>query len=245
MSDLLEIKKIERIIEKKKILKGISITVKKSEVICIIGPSGSGKSTLLRCINLLDYPDNGEIIYQNLNVLKNSKSIRMYQQHLSMVFQQFNLFDNLTVLKNCTIGLIRSLKKNRIDAETIAKHFLALVDMNDYIHALPDQLSGGQKQRVAIARSLCMSPDLILFDEPTSGLDPELVGEVLLVMKNLTLLNQTMIIVTHEMSFAKEIADRIIFMDEGRIIEEGTPSQIFNHPNEKRTKEFLKRIIIR
>lgn len=245
MTNLLEIKHLKKSFGQQMVLKDINFTIKKGEVICIIGSSGSGKSTALRCINLLDEPDSGEIIYLGENILTRQANIREYRQHLGMVFQQFNLFNNLTVLDNCTLGPIKGLKLSKLEAEKSAIYYLSLVGMEQYINAKPYQLSGGQKQRVAIARSLTMKPDLILFDEPTSGLDPELVGEVLGAMKTLTKLGQTMIIVTHEMDFAQEVADSIIFIDEGLIVEQGTPETIFKNPVHPRTKEFLDRFILK
>ena len=225
------------------VLKDISFEVKRGEVVTIIGSSGSGKSTLLRCVNLLEKPTSGEIYYDDQNILEHDKSIYEYRTHVGMVFQQFNLFNNLNVLENCIVGPMKVLKKSKEEAENIAKEFLEKVGMAAYINAKPRQLSGGQKQRVAIARALSMEPDVLLFDEPTSALDPEMVNEVLETMKSLAHTGLTMIVVTHEMGFAKEVSDRVVFMDKGVIAEEGTPEQIFENPQVDRTKEFLGRVL--
>ena len=225
------------------VLKDISFEVKRGEVVTIIGSSGSGKSTLLRCVNLLEKPTSGEIYYDDQNILEHDKSIYEYRTHVGMVFQQFNLFNNLNVLENCIVGPMKVLKKSKEEAEKIAKVFLEKVGMAAYINAKPRQLSGGQKQRVAIARALSMEPDVLLFDEPTSALDPEMVNEVLETMKSLAHTGLTMIVVTHEMGFAKEVSDRVVFMDKGVIAEEGTPEQIFENPQVDRTKEFLGRVL--
>ena len=225
------------------VLKDISFEVKRGEVVTIIGSSGSGKSTLLRCVNLLEKPTSGEIYYDDQNILEHDKSIYEYRTHVGMVFQQFNLFNNLNVLENCIVGPMKVLKKSKEEAEKIAKEFLEKVGMAAYINAKPRQLSGGQKQRVAIARALSMQPDVLLFDEPTSALDPEMVNEVLETMKSLAHTGLTMIVVTHEMGFAKEVSDRVVFMDKGVIAEEGTPEQIFENPQVDRTKEFLGRVL--
>ena len=225
------------------VLKDISFEVKQGEVVTIIGSSGSGKSTLLRCVNLLEKPTSGEIYYDDQNILEHDKSIYEYRTHVGMVFQQFNLFNNLNVLENCIVGPMKVLKQSKEEAEKIAKEFLEKVGMAAYINAKPRQLSGGQKQRVAIARALSMQPDVLLFDEPTSALDPEMVNEVLETMKSLAHTGLTMIVVTHEMGFAKEVSDRVVFMDKGVIAEEGTPEQIFENPQVDRTKEFLGRVL--
>ena len=225
------------------VLKDISFEVKQGEVVTIIGSSGSGKSTLLRCVNLLEKPTSGKISYNGQNILEHDKSIYEYRTHVGMVFQQFNLFNNLNVLENCIVGPMKVLKKSKEEAEKIAKEFLEKVGMSAYINAKPRQLSGGQKQRVAIARALSMQPDVLLFDEPTSALDPEMVNEVLETMKRLAHTGLTMIVVTHEMGFAKEVSDRVVFMDKGVIAEEGTPEQIFENPQVDRTKEFLGRVL--
>lgn len=225
------------------VLKDIDFSVNKGEVVCIIGSSGSGKSTLLRCVNLLEQPTGGEIIYNGENILDQKHDILEYRTKLGMVFQQFNLFNNHNVLSNCTVGQIKVLKRTKAEAEEVAMKYLKVVGMDQYINAKPRQLSGGQKQRVAIARALSMEPEVMLFDEPTSALDPEMVGEVLKVMKELAETGLTMLIVTHEMDFAKEVSDRVVFMDKGVIAEEGTPDQIFNNPTAERTREFLKRTL--
>ncbi len=243
-------KNIVKIIDLKKsfggsnVLNGIDFSINKGEVSCIIGPSGSGKSTFLRCINLLEYPTSGEILYKGVNVLDDNYNVDLYRSKVGMVFQQFNLFNNLNVLENCTVGQMKVLKKSFEEAKENAINFLDKVQMSKFIDAKPKQLSGGQKQRVAIARALAMNPEVLLFDEPTSALDPETVGEVLKVMKDLTKIDMTMIIVTHEMAFAKEVSDRIVFMDEGTICEEGPPEQILVNPQNERTKNFLFRFIV-
>ncbi len=225
------------------VLKDISMTVNKGEVVTIIGSSGSGKSTFLRCINLLEKPSGGEIIYNNENVLAPKYNLPKYRTNVGMVFQSFNLFNNMNVLENCISGQTTVLKREKEHARKVAIENLEKVGMRQYIEARPSQLSGGQKQRVAIARALSMDPDVMLFDEPTSALDPEMVGEVLNTIKDLAHTGLTMIIVTHEMEFAKEVSDRVIFMDKGVIAEEGSPEDIFVHPKETRTKEFLSRIL--
>ena len=205
------------------------------------GSSGSGKSTLLRCINLLEKPSGGQIIYKGENILDNRHDICTYRTKLGMVFQQFNLFNNHNALSNCMVGQMKVLKRSREEAQRVAMKYLQVVGMEQYINAKPKQLSGGQKQRVAIARALSMEPDVMLFDEPTSALDPDMVGEVLKVMKKLAKSGLTMLVVTHEMGFAKEVSDRVVFMDKGVIAEEGPPEQIFNNPQQERTREFLNR----
>ena len=215
--------------------------VQKGEVVTIIGSSGSGKSTLLRCLNLLEEPTSGEILYKNENILDKKFDLRAYRTKVGMVFQNFNLFENKTVLQNCTLSQEKVLKISKKDAEEKAKKFLQLVGMDQYINAKPSQISGGQKQRVAIARALCMDPEVLLFDEPTSALDPEMVGEVLEVMTKLAKKGITMIVVTHEMDFAREVSTRVLFMNEGIILEEGSPEEIFTNPKNQRTKDFLKR----
>ena len=224
------------------VLKGVSFNVDKNDVVCLIGASGSGKSTMLRCINLLEVTDSGEIIVDNEDILK-IKDINHYRQKVGMVFQQFNLFNNMTVLKNCMIAQEKVLKISKEKAKEKALYFLNKVGMLDFAYANASTLSGGQKQRVAIARALCMDPEILLFDEPTSALDPEMVGEVLDVMKNLAKEGLTMVIVTHEMSFAKEVSNKVVFMADGIIEEQGTPDQIFNHPQKEKTKAFLARVI--
>lgn len=243
MERIIEVRHLSKWFGSNEILKDINFTVRKGEVVCIIGPSGSGKSTLLRCINLLEKPTGGEIIYRGKNILEDKHDVYEYRTKLGMVFQQFNLFNNHNVLGNCTIGQIKVLGRKKEEAEEVAMKYLKLVGMDQYINAKPNQLSGGQKQRVAIARALSMEPDAMLFDEPTSALDPEMVGEVLAVMKDLAKSGLTMLVVTHEMGFAADVADRVVFMDKGLIAEEGTPKEIFNNPKQERTREFLRRII--
>lgn len=241
MEHVIDIQHLSKSFGAHEVLKDINFSVKKGEVVCIIGSSGSGKSTLLRCVNLLEKPSGGQIIYKGNNILDNKHDINSYRTKLGMVFQQFNLFNNHNVLSNCSVGQVKVLKRSKEEAEKIAMRYLKVVGMDGYVNAKPKQLSGGQKQRVAIARALSMEPDVMLFDEPTSALDPEMVGEVLKVMKELANTGLTMLIVTHEMEFAKEVSDRIVFMDKGVIAEEGPPNQIFNHPLQERTREFLKR----
>ncbi|NLL72895.1 MAG: amino acid ABC transporter ATP-binding protein [Clostridiales bacterium] len=243
MEDIIEVQHLSKFFGENEILKDINFTVKKGEVVCIIGSSGSGKSTLLRCINLLEKPNGGKIIYHGKNILDNKHDVYEYRTKLGMVFQQFNLFNNYNVLENCTIGQIKVLNRSKEEAEEVAMKFLKVVGMDQYINAKPNQLSGGQKQRVAIARALSMEPDVLMFDEPTSALDPEMVGEVLSVMQDLAKSGLTMLVVTHEMGFASEVADRVVFMDKGVIAEEGSPEEIFNNPKEERTREFLRRIL--
>ncbi|MEH6940611.1 amino acid ABC transporter ATP-binding protein [Bacillus sp. JJ722] len=243
MEKVIDIQHVSKRFGTHEVLKDINFSVNKGEVVCIIGSSGSGKSTLLRCVNLLEKPSGGKIIYHNENILEDKHDIYEYRTKLGMVFQQFNLFNNHNALKNCVVGQVKVLKRSKEEAEKIAMKFLKVVGMEKYIHAKPSQLSGGQKQRVAIARALSMEPDVLLFDEPTSALDPEMVGEVLKVMKELAQTGLTMLIVTHEMDFAREVSDRVVFMDNGIIAEEGSPEQIFNNPTQERTKEFLKRTL--
>jgi len=243
LENIVEVRHLSKWFGSNEILSDINFTVKKGEVVCIIGSSGSGKSTLLRCINLLEKPTGGEIIYRGKNILTEKMNLYEYRTKMGMVFQQFNLFNNHNVLSNCTIGQIKVLGRKKEEAEEIAMKYLKVVGMDQYINAKPNQLSGGQKQRVAIARALSMEPDVMLFDEPTSALDPEMVGEVLNVMKDLAKSGLTMLVVTHEMGFASEVSDKVVFMDKGVIAEEGTPEEIFNNPKQERTREFLKRII--
>ncbi len=226
------------------VLNGVNLTVSEGEVISIIGSSGSGKSTLLRCINLLENPSDGEILYRNNDIKDKNFNVNQYRAKVGMVFQQFNLFENMTALDNCIIGQCKVLKKNKEEAKQIAIELLEKVGMGEHMLKKPRALSGGQKQRVAIARALAMNPDVILFDEPTSALDPEMVGEVLSVMRDLAKSGLTMLVVTHEMAFAKEVSSRVIFMDEGVVCEEGTPEQIFTCPNKARTKEFLSSFLV-
>ena len=241
---IIEINHLRKSFGENEVLKDISVTVNKGEVVTIIGSSGSGKSTFLRCINLLEKPTGGEIIYNGENVLAPKYNLPKYRTNLGMVFQSFNLFENLNVLENAIVAQTTVLKRDRKEAESIAKANLEKVGMGEqYWKAKPKQLSGGQKQRVAIARALSVDPEAILFDEPTSALDPEMVGEVLKTMQELSETGLTMIIVTHEMEFARDVSDRVIFMDKGVIAEQGSPEQIFENPKEERTKEFLKRFL--
>lgn len=243
MEKVIEVQHLSKSFGNNEVLKDINFSVNKGEVVCIIGASGSGKSTLLRCINLLENPNGGKIIHNGQNILDQGHNVYEYRTKLGMVFQQFNLFNNHNVLSNCTVGQVKVLGRSTEEAEKVAMKYLEVVGMEQYIHAKPNQLSGGQKQRVAIARALSMEPDVMLFDEPTSALDPEMVGEVLKVMKELAGTGLTMLVVTHEMGFAEEVSDRVVFMDKGVIAEEGTPQQIFNNPTEERTREFLRRIL--
>lgn len=242
MEHVIEVQHLSKSFGTHEVLNDINFNVRKGEVVCIIGSSGSGKSTLLRCINLLEQPGGGQIIYHNENILDNKHDVNAYRTKLGMVFQQFNLFENHNVLSNCMVGQVKVLKRSKEEAEKVAMKYLQVVGMEQYVNAKPRQLSGGQKQRVAIARALSMEPDVMLFDEPTSALDPEMVGEVLAVMKQLAGSGLTMLIVTHEMGFAREVADRVVFMDKGLIEEEGTPAEIFDHPQKERTRQFLKRV---
>lgn len=226
-----------------KVLKGINLKINKGEVVVIIGPSGSGKSTLLRCLNLLEEPTSGDIYINDKNILAKDSNINEIRSELGMVFQQFNLFPHKTVLENIMLAPELVRHKNKEEAKAKAISLLNQVGLIDKINAYPKQLSGGQQQRIAIVRALAMEPEVMLFDEPTSALDPEMVGEVLDVMKNLALEGMTMVVVTHEMGFAKEVGDRIIFMDEGYLIEEGKPEDIFNNPKEDRTQSFLSKIL--
>lgn len=239
--NIFEIRNLKKSFGTNNVLKDINFNIKEGEIISIIGSSGSGKSTLLRCLNLLEYPNDGELIYNGTNILKHLNNANQLRSEVGMVFQNFNLFNNKNVLDNCILPQVKVLKRTRNEALEIALENLDKVGMADFINQDVTTLSGGQKQRVAIARSLSMNPKVLLFDEPTSALDPEMVGEVLDVIKDLTKLGMTMVIVTHEMNFAKEVSDRVVFMDEGVILEEGTPSEIFTNPREERTKQFLKR----
>ncbi len=243
MEKIIDIKHLSKSFGSHEVLKDINFAVHKGEVVSVIGSSGSGKSTLLRCINLLETPSGGEIIYKDSNILDQKHNINDYRTHLGMVFQQFNLFNNWDVLNNCIVGQTKVLKRSKEEAKEVAMKYLNIVGMERYLNARPNQLSGGQKQRVAIARALSMQPDALLFDEPTSALDPEMVGEVLKVMKELAQTGLTMIIVTHEMEFARVVSDRIVFMDKGVIVEDGTPDEVFNHPKHERTKAFLQRAL--
>ncbi len=225
------------------VLKGVNTKIDKGEVVVVIGPSGSGKSTFLRCLNLLEQPSSGEIIFEGTSITSKENNIDKQRQKMGMVFQQFNLFPHMTVLDNITLAPIKLKGLSKDDADKIAYKLLTRIGLEDKAKTYPNQLSGGQKQRIAIARALAMSPDVMLFDEPTSALDPEMVGEVLEVMKDLAKEGMTMIVVTHEMGFAREVGDRVLFMDEGNIVEEGTPEQIFSNPQNPRTKSFLAKVL--
>ena len=238
---ILEVHHLGKSFGSHEILRDIDFSVRPGDVTCIIGPSGSGKSTLLRCMNLLEVPSSGEISYHGADIMDKHMNVPEYRSRVGMVFQSFNLFNNMTVLKNCTVGQEKVLKKSKEEAEKNALIYLEKVGMAPYINAKPKQLSGGQKQRVAIARALAMEPEILLFDEPTSALDPQMVGEVLEVMRKLAKDGLTMIIVTHEMAFARDVSKHVIFMGDGVIVEEGTSSDIFDHPKKEMTKEFLSR----
>ena len=239
MSDfIIKIKHLSKAFGSHVVLRDIDFSVSKGDVTCIIGASGSGKSTLLRCINLLETPTSGEILFHGENILQNSDASR-YRAKVGMVFQSFNLFHNMTVLENCMIGMTKVLHKSKDEARQTALHYLEKVGMAPYINAKPRQLSGGQKQRVAIARALAMEPEVLLFDEPTSALDPQMVGEVLAIIRDLADEGMTMMIVTHEMAFARAVSSHVVFMADGLICEEGSAEDIFDHPQNSRTKEFL------
>ena len=240
---IIEISHLKKAFGDNEVLHDISFSVNQGDVISVIGSSGSGKSTMLRCINLLEKPTSGQILFHGNDITNGYIKLSEYRSKVTMVFQSFNLFNNLSVLGNCTIGMRKVLGISRCEAEETAKMNLSKVGMSAYINAKPKQLSGGQKQRVAIARALCMKPEVILFDEPTSALDPEMVGEVLNVMKFLASEGLTMIVVTHEMAFARDVSKRVIFMDKGIVEEDNTPNIIFNHPEKQRTREFLSRIL--
>ncbi len=238
---ILQVNHLSKSFGKHEVLKDIDFTVNKGDVISVIGASGSGKSTLLRCINLLETPTSGEILYHSTNVADRKVKAHEYRSHVGMVFQSFNLFNNMTVLQNCMIGQVKVLKRSKEEAKEKALYFLEKVGMLPYINAKPRQISGGQKQRVAIARALAMDPEVLLFDEPTSALDPEMVGEVLTVMQNLAQEGMTMLVVTHEMAFARDVSNRVVFMANGVICEQGAPEEIFGNPQKQETKDFLTR----
>ena len=240
---IIKIKHLRKDFGTRTVLKDINFDVSEGEVVAIIGSSGSGKSTLLRCVNLLEKPTSGEILYHNSDVITGQIALSKLRSKVGMVFQQFNLFSNLTILDNCIIGQMKVLKRNKQEAEEMSKKYLTKVGMERFINAKPHQLSGGQKQRVAIARALAMEPEVLLFDEPTSALDPEMVGEVLKVMKDLAESGLTMLVVTHEMGFAHDVANRVVFMDQGIIVEDDVPEVIFENPKHDRTKEFLSRML--
>ncbi len=225
------------------VLKGIDIMIEQGEVVVVIGPSGSGKSTFLRCLNLLEEPTGGEVIFEGSSITDKKNDVNKLREKMGMVFQQFNLFPHMTVLENITLAPRKVKKLTSKEANEIAHDLLKRIGLEDKAHAYPNQLSGGQKQRIAIARALAMSPDVMLFDEPTSALDPEMVGEVLDVMKKLASEGMTMVVVTHEMGFAKEVGSRVLFMDEGRIVEGGSPEEVFSNPKHPRTKDFLGKVL--
>ena len=237
--EILQVRHLSKSFGDHQVLKDIDFTVNKGDVTSILGASGSGKSTLLRCINLLETPTAGEIFYHGEDV--STMNPAQYRSHLGMVFQSFNLFANMSVLKNCMVGQMKVLKKSKEEAEKTALYYLDKVGMTPYIHAKPRHISGGQKQRVAIARALAMNPEVLLFDEPTSALDPEMVGEVLSVMQELAREGMTMLVVTHEMAFARDVSSRVVFMNDGVICEEGTPQEIFENPQKQPTRDFLAR----
>lgn len=240
---LIKAENLQKSFGNREVLKGINIDIHKGEVVVIIGPSGSGKSTFLRTLNLLEEPTSGRILFEGVDITDPKININKHRQKMGMVFQQFNLFPNMTVLKNMTLAPVKLKKATKAEAEERATKLLERIGLADRANAYPSQLSGGQKQRVAIVRALCMQPDVMLFDEPTSALDPEMVGEVLDVMKNLANDGMTMAVVTHEMGFAREVADRVLFIDEGIIMEEGTPEEVFGNPKSPRLKDFLSKVI--
>ncbi|MDF2547740.1 MAG: amino acid transporter ATP-binding protein [Anaerosolibacter sp.] len=240
---MIQVSNLHKKFGKLHVLKGINEHIEQGEVVVVIGPSGSGKSTFLRCLNLLEQPTDGEIIFEGVSITDAKNDINVQRQKMGMVFQQFNLFPHLTVLENVTLSPIKVKKMTTEEAEKVAFSLLKRIGLEDKAHNYPNQLSGGQKQRIAIARALAMSPDVMLFDEPTSALDPEMVGEVLDVMKKLAAEGMTMVVVTHEMGFAKEVGNRVIFMDEGQVIEEGCPTEIFSNPKHPRTQDFLGKVL--
>ena len=239
--NIIEVKHLSKSFGTHEVLRDIDFAVKKGDVTSIIGASGSGKSTLLRCINLLENPSSGEILYHGENVVRRGFNASAYRSRVGMVFQSFNLFNNMTVLENCIVGQVKVLKKDREEARKHALYYLEKVGMAPYINAKPRQISGGQKQRVAIARALAMDPEVLLFDEPTSALDPEMVGEVLNVMQDLAQEGMTMLVVTHEMAFARDVSTRVVYMNQGVICEEGSPQEVFGNPQKQETKDFLAR----
>ena len=245
MDEILRLEHLEKTFGTHQVLRDISFSVNKGDVISIIGSSGSGKSTMLRCVNLLEEPTGGKIIFEGKDISGKELNLSQYRARVGMVFQQFNLFNNMNALENCVCPQLTVLHRKREEAEKIARDYLERVGMSAYCNARPAQLSGGQKQRVAIARTLSMTPDIILFDEPTSALDPEMVGEVLDVMQRLAKEGFTMLVVTHEMAFARDVSSRVIFMDGGVILEDAAPEEIFNNPRQPRTREFLSRYLAR
>lgn len=241
--NLIEIKSLHKYFGKNEVLKGLDIQIKRGEVVVMIGPSGSGKSTFLRTMNLLETPTKGDVFFEGTNIADKSVDVFKHREKMGMVFQQFNLFPNMTVLDNLTLAPVTTGKLSKEEAVEVAIELLTKVGLSEKAEAYPQSLSGGQQQRVAIARALAMNPDVMLFDEPTSALDPEMVGDVLNVMQDLAKEGMTMVIVTHEMGFAKEVADRVIFMADGKIVESGTPTELFDHPKEQRTQDFLAQVL--
>ncbi|WP_315992773.1 amino acid ABC transporter ATP-binding protein [Lactococcus lactis] len=239
----MEIKNLHKYFGKNEVLKGLDIQIKKGEVVVMIGPSGSGKSTFLRTMNLLEKPTDGQVYFEGVNIADKSVDVFKHREKMGMVFQQFNLFPNMTVLENLCLAPVKTGKMTKEEAKKTAEDLLQRVGLSDKAEAYPQALSGGQQQRVAIARALAMNPDVMLFDEPTSALDPEMVGEVLAVMQELAKEGMTMVVVTHEMGFAKTVADRVLFMADGTIVEQGKPAQVFDSPKEKRTQDFLAKVL--
>lgn len=240
---MLDVINLEKSFGKLHVLRGINVTIKKGEVVCVIGPSGGGKSTFIRCLNLLEKPTGGDIIFEGVSLMNKKVNLDEHRKKIGMVFQHFNLFANKNVLNNITLALMKVKKMKREEADELAMKMLKRVGLEEKARQFPSQLSGGQKQRVAIARSLAMNPDIMLFDEPTSALDPEMVGEVLSLMKELAKDGMTMVVVTHEIGFAREVADRILFLDQGVILEENSPDELLNHPVHERTKDFLSKVL--
>ena len=240
---MISVKNLRKVFGENEALKGVSVEINKGDVMCIIGPSGSGKSTFLRCLNLLERPDGGQVIFDGDDLMDRRVNLNQHRQKMGMVFQQFNLFPHMTVLENLTCAPMMLKKVSREEAEKTAMDYLQRVGLADRADARPHQLSGGLKQRIAIVRALCMEPEVMLFDEPTSALDPEMVGEVLDVMKKLAERGMTMVVVTHEMGFAREVGNRVLFMDNGLIVEEGTPVEIFEHPKSERLRSFLSKVL--
>ncbi len=240
---LIDVKNLEKAFGNFKALNNVTTEIKKGEVVVIIGPSGSGKSTFLRCLNLLEVPTGGQILFDGVDITDKKTDINKHRQRMGMVFQHFNLFPHMSILKNMTVGPMKLQKKSKEESEKLAMELLEKVGLKDRANSYPSMLSGGQKQRIAIVRALCMQPEVMLFDEPTSALDPEMVGEVLEVMKDLAKNDMTMAVVTHEMGFAKEVATRVIFMADGKIVEEGTPKEIFENPKSERLKTFLAKVL--
>ena len=240
---MINVKNLKKVFNGNEALKGVSVEINKGDVMCIIGPSGSGKSTFLRCLNLLEHPDGGQVIFEGDDLMDKHVDLNQHRQKMGMVFQQFNLFPHMTVLENLTCAPMMLKKISKQDAEKTAMDYLQRVGLAERAGSYPNQLSGGQKQRIAIVRALCMEPEVMLFDEPTSALDPEMVGEVLDVMRKLAEQGMTMVVVTHEMGFAREVGNRVLFMDNGLIVEEGTPSEIFEHPKSERLQSFLSKVL--